>query len=66
MVTPPATMDDSQPLPTFMAGMDEWSEAQSVPFWHKKLLREQGLWVAKDLDRYARWMRRGIPEVDTE
>jgi hypothetical protein len=54
--------DDTEPLPTFFAGMEEYgAEDESVfPGWGQKLLRSQGLWSEQQLDRFSWLMRRGI------
>jgi hypothetical protein len=53
--------DDTDPLPTFVAGMEEYDEDESVfPGWGQKLRRSQGLMSTQQLDRFSWLMRRGI------
>lgn len=62
-IPPPLpTFDDADPLPTYVSGM-ELADAPSIPLWQRRALREQGLCLPEQLDRWARLLTRGIPPV---
>ena len=58
---PPQTFHDDEPLPTYMAGLDDYDEtAPTIPLWQRQTMRQHGLLTDPELDRWRSIMQRGI------
>jgi hypothetical protein len=59
---PPETFDDTDPLPTYVSALDV-DEEPTIPLWQRRALREQGLCLPEQLERWAKLLTRGITPV---
>ena len=66
---PPQTFHDDEPLPTYAAGLEQYTEEgvleeddYQLPAWHRLEIRRQGYAHDRELARLGQWMRRGVRE----